>query len=815
VGTVSTTNSIHRHDPNYEYGGKQRIIKSIRTGNTTFILSHPETSWYAGEKVTTTTGTKASHTGEFPQKLSSSTQSDSFTVDSKTIIRFELSRPGKLGMEIGHFVKIPPSLQRILSGGRLQKDDDNNNNKLTTNLEACIVTHVEPGSLAYEAGLQKGDCFVDVCSMDDTNDHHDDASSRRIIKLRSYHDVRTSLKTDPRPMSVWVVRMHSQSSSLTTTGSTSVASPVLPKLSSAKKSALLPILSNKMTRAKKPAPAPSSLTKIKVPAVKSRPVVTTKVVAQSTPSDVSKINTDTSVVSLAQMEAPLNVTPDVGSKVVMEKEKEVPVVSKEEVLPQVTPAIQSTAATEKKEEVPLVSKEKTIPEVTPGVRNETDTTPSSTSTKEEVPKKEVSVTEFANVVNDKANISIAPLGENKMVQKVPPTEETPQTKIGNTPPRDKEQAVENHSDVPVRQQQTLQHPTDIPPPRDDVVQVKAPLTTQSGNDWSTTRHPFCRKCTITGQPIAMHHAWCPKNGQFEVSGAKEILKDLRCGLALKCEVCKAEYASGRSIKDGIHRLECPRRIPVDKMATQKKSSQKTPTKTKAAGTSTALVSTSGRKIRPTAKVRFASKSTLSLLGSQGEDDSELSEYDLEEVEPTKRIASKKSTNSSQGRSAAKKTSSNAAKDSNQHSPRAVDLSEELEALLEIEKDPDAIEVTWNVSDDPWGPESLENWDRVVFCSTLPLTQQEGVLLSERFVHDPFSSHPRYCKSHTTPEEGSHALVLHRTALCNASWGFSVDRHEFGGACLVKDVTPMSPASVAVSIKWILQDVFSRIPSTYS
>jgi hypothetical protein len=298
------------------------------------------------------------------------------------------------------------------------------------------------------------------------------------------------------------------------------------------------------------------------------------------------------------------------------------------------------------------------------------------------------------------------------------------------------------------------------------------------------------------KPIGMHHAWCPKNAQFEVSGAKDILEDLHCGLALKCEVCKEEYESGRSIKDGIHRLECPRRIPVDKMLDKKKSSQKTPTKKAATTTSASLVSTSGRKIRPTAKVRFASKSTLSLMGSQ-EDDSELSEFEPEESEQTKRNPSKTRSNT-QVRSATKKIPTITTNEGDQELSWDMEQSKQMEGFLAIENDPDGIEVTWNVSENPWGPDSLENWDRIVLSSTLPLLEQEAAFLSERFVHDPFSIHPRYSKSHTTPEEGSHALVLHRTALCNAPWGFSVYRHEFGGACLVEDVTPMSPAALAVS-----------------
>jgi hypothetical protein len=107
------------------------------------------------------------------------------------------------------------------------------------------------------------------------------------------------------------------------------------------------------------------------------------------------------------------------------------------------------------------------------------------------------------------------------------------------------------------------------------------------------------------------------------------------------------------------------------------------------------------------------------------------------------------------------------------------------------------EMNWDESENPWGPDAFRNDDTVVFAPGLKITEQEASILSGRFSCDPFSRYPRYKQTHRCPEEGLHTIVLRRDLECEAPWGFSVYLHEFGSACLVEDVDPMSPADSAV------------------
>jgi hypothetical protein len=89
-------------------------------------------------------------------------------------------------------------------------------------------------------------------------------------------------------------------------------------------------------------------------------------------------------------------------------------------------------------------------------------------------------------------------------------------------------------------------------------------------------------------------------------------------------------------------------------------------------------------------------------------------------------------------------------------------------------------------------------DVILFSALRRLGHHEAIFSSERFELDPLSSAGRYRKTHSAPEDGYQAIVLSRDPLALRPWGFSCQRHEFGGACLVSSVDPLSPADAAVS-----------------
>jgi hypothetical protein len=103
---------------------------------------------------------------------------------------------------------------------------------------------------------------------------------------------------------------------------------------------------------------------------------------------------------------------------------------------------------------------------------------------------------------------------------------------------------------------------------------------------------------------------------------------------------------------------------------------------------------------------------------------------------------------------------------------------------------------WEIDDNPWGPEGHMAGDVVLHAPQIDMGNCDMLLPSNRYKSDPFSANSQYCKTHRTPSEGYQLLVLKRDVMARSSWGFSCYLHEFGGACLVKHVDPLSPADTA-------------------
>jgi hypothetical protein len=162
-----------------------------------------------------------------------------------------------------------------------------------------------------------------------------------------------------------------------------------------------------------------------------------------------------------------------------------------------------------------------------------------------------------------------------------------------------------------------------------------------------------------------------------------------------------------------------------------------------------------------------------------------------------------------GPSAARKASAQQTKGTSKRAARAAALqpkrtfepyshSDDDEVEVDDHTD-DAIDVAWESCGNPWGPEGHVEGDVVLFAHTSGLGHHETLLPSARYEADPFSSSKRYGKTHRTPEDGFQALILKRDPLVTRPWGFTCQRHEFGGACLVSSVDPLSPADAAVSL----------------
>jgi hypothetical protein len=135
-------------------------------------------------------------------------------------------------------------------------------------------------------------------------------------------------------------------------------------------------------------------------------------------------------------------------------------------------------------------------------------------------------------------------------------------------------------------------------------------------------------------------------------------------------------------------------------------------------------------------------------------------------------------------------------------PNEMDLSENV--TDDDASDTDVVEVLWDPAEDPWGHDGFKEGDVIISSGrSTGLGHIETLLPSLRFELDPFVNSKLYCTTHCTPIEGFQVLELRRDPHATLDWGFTVERHEFGGACLFNTVDPASPASSAVSYEIVL------------
>jgi hypothetical protein len=107
-------------------------------------------------------------------------------------------------------------------------------------------------------------------------------------------------------------------------------------------------------------------------------------------------------------------------------------------------------------------------------------------------------------------------------------------------------------------------------------------------------------------------------------------------------------------------------------------------------------------------------------------------------------------------------------------------------------------IAWSEAPSPWGAEGYQEGDAALFANENPGREHfEAILPSHRFEWDPFAVSSAYSTTHRTNEEGFQVVELRRDPLAQLDWGFTAERHEFGGACLITSVDAVSPAASAV------------------
>jgi hypothetical protein len=348
--------------------------------------------------------------------------------------------------------------------------------------------------------------------------------------------------------------------------------------------------------------------------------------------------------------------------------------------------------------------------------------------------------------------------------------------------------------------------------------------------------PFCRLCQHLKKhgkrghdhrKPRSHHAWCPHNPFFDNSGGQALLDRIQQGRnQLHCVGCEKEYESGKLEPAKAHSQMCLQNQKRLKKLIQEKEDEEE-RKEKAE-----KEKKKSRKEQDRKKMK-----RLLLLSSSEEEDEGPSEIQSRRkrqrtVDPSDRKVKASTAVSNGGKPTKKsevqspKTQSTTRKVSSEEGSRRVtppptEARKETAARKEVSTTTRVPTTTvasknqqhqttthkscWeSTMENPWGPHGHQQGDIMMYGPHRGMGHYETLLPSRRYILHPFAAHSNYCTTHCTPQEGFTVLCLQRDPSARQPWGFGVIRDDFGNACLVEHVQPMTAASAAVSF---FSDIF--------
>jgi hypothetical protein len=292
--------------------------------------------------------------------------------------------------------------------------------------------------------------------------------------------------------------------------------------------------------------------------------------------------------------------------------------------------------------------------------------------------------------------------------------------------------------------------------------------------------PFCALCNgRTNRPI--HHSWCRKNSHFDTSGADEVLAKIHLGLRRNCDGCKAEYETGRRVPDSEHSIRCNGDSKATKLPP--------------------LINPNKDLGRDLEKIEKQTKKANTITWKGSTKPIEWGENKTKQYKQNEaKTASKTILKTTKSFDVKNRAANSSAVGKNQKLKLPVAQLSDEESIDDVDNG-EKLNVMWEDCNNIWGYEGHHENDVVIFSTSNIDVHYETLLLDERYEIDPFMSCRQYAKTHSTPEEGYQAIVLRRDMLGRRPWGFTCSRHEFGGACLVDSVEPLSPADGGVSA-WV-------------
>ena len=288
------------------------------------------------------------------------------------------------------------------------------------------------------------------------------------------------------------------------------------------------------------------------------------------------------------------------------------------------------------------------------------------------------------------------------------------------------------------------------------------------------RIPCCKHCS--GDETRQHHYLCSKHKYFQTSGAKDILIILLAGVRDKCQACAYEIMTGKKSTSIQHFNKCDRQ----------------PNK-------------SGKK-----KNSKAGKNTRSSKGDklQGDPSGPTDPLQKQHLpKQIKRTVTPKSgaTIDTHGETLAtnglKQTTLNGSLSRKVTPARGIDplVSNYKNKNDEIrENDPLILgdvstEDKWISCANPWGPLGFCDGDIIYDCpADYQYRNQIYGHNPKRFIDEPFANGSPYRQTHSIKE----TVELKRDPMALLDWGFEFSYHDFGGACIITKVDPISPAADA-------------------
>jgi len=135
-------------------------------------------------------------------------------------------------------------------------------------------------------------------------------------------------------------------------------------------------------------------------------------------------------------------------------------------------------------------------------------------------------------------------------------------------------------------------------------------------------------------------------------------------------------------------------------------------------------------------------------------------------------------------------------------PQPAEQDSSFGEQMEWDSEDDESVTLWEQCGNPWGDIGQNEDDHVLISPygglDSPLKAITGLAVP-RFNSNPFVEGSPYVQTHHLPSMGIRVLKLTRDVIAMRPWGLTVKRHEFGGACLVSVVDPISPAAAAEDI----------------